>query len=387
MPDSSHLPIEFFQAREADLLGVLGDLVSRETPSDDPATLTGFSGWLAAELIEIGAEIKIHISQAPWTHIQATWGAGLSGVLLLTHFDTVHPLGSLATMPWKVGSGRALGPGVFDMKASIAMAITAISALRDSGLLPPGRLTLLATSDEETGSHSSRDLIIRLAQEHGVVFCLEPPLSDGSLKTWRKGVGAFQLRARGRASHAGVIPQSGVSAIQEMAHQIQAILELASPDLGTTLNIGVIRGGTRANVVPDTCIIQIDVRFLEAGEQERIDKELRSLVPVLPGASLEISGEWNRPPMPRTPLVAHTYRWARQIAARLGLDLGEGGTGGASDANFVAPLGLPLLDGLGAPGGDAHSPSEWVSVPSLAPRTALLAALIQSALQEPPGSP
>lgn len=378
------LPVAFFGAKQGDLLKFLKAAVRRETPSDDKQALDRFAAWLATELTDRGAHVEIHPRSDRGDHVQAIWGSGRPGVLLLTHYDTVHPIGSLNSMPWGIEDGRAIGPGVFDMKASLAMALTAITALREAELLPSGRVTLLSTSDEEIGSHSSRALLKNLARDHDVVLCLEPPLSDGSLKTWRKGVGAFELTARGRAAHAGVSPQTGVSAIHEMALQIPRILDLADADQGTTLNVGTITGGTRTNVVPEWCHALIDIRILEPTEQERIDRAMTALEPVLPGALLEVVGEWNRPPMPSNPVIKRTFEWAASIAQGLGMTVGEGGTGGASDANFVAPLGIPLLDGLGAVGGDAHASTEWVSVPELAPRTALLAALIQSALQEPP---
>lgn len=378
------LPVAFFAAKQGDLLNTLKAAVRHETPSDDKQALDRFAAWFATDLTERGAQVEIHPRTEHGDHIQATWGSGRPGVLLLTHYDTVHPVGTLDSMPWGTQGGRAVGPGVFDMKASLAMALTAMMALQEKDRLPAGRVTLLSTSDEEIGSHSSRELLERLAHDHDVVLCLEPPLSDGSLKTWRKGVGAFKLTAHGRATHAGVSPQTGVSAIHEMALHIPRILAMADTDQGTTLNVGTISGGTRTNVVPERCQVLIDIRILNPSEQERINRALSALEPVLPGASLEVVGEWNRPPMPRNPIIETTFEWAASIAEALGISVGEGGTGGASDANFVAPLGVPLLDGLGAVGGDAHAATEWVSIPDLAPRTALLAALIQSALQDPP---
>lgn len=295
---------------------------------------------------------------------------------MLVHLDTVHPIGSLKTMPCVTRDGKLFGPGVLDMKGGVAMALTAIKALQQADRMPAKRVSLLCTSDEETGSHTSRGIIEDLARDHEVVFCLEPGLSDGSLKTWRKGVGIFRLKALGRAAHAGGDPENGINAILEIAHQIQRLSKLEDPESGTTLNMGVIQGGTRSNVVPNTCSLMVDLRVKTPREQERLEKALHEITPVLDGAQVLIEGEWNRPPMPRTPAIAQAFSKAQSIANKLGLKLGQGGTGGASDANFVAPLKIPLLDGLGPLGGGAHSEREFVIIESLPPRTALLAALI-----------
>lgn len=366
------------------MISLLKALVLRETPSDDVSLLDEFAAWLAVQLSDRGAQVELHAREQRGDHVQATWGSGDPAVLLLTHYDTVYPPGALESMPWQVSGNRIQGPAVFDMKASLAMALVAITALRAAGRLSGGTVTLLSTSDEEIGSHSSRQLLEDLARRHTVVLCLEPPLSDGSLKTWRKGVGAFQLTALGRATHAGVSPQTGVSAILEMAAQIPILSALADIDRGTSVNVGTIHGGTRPNVVAGRCQVQIDVRYLEAGERQRIGEAFDQLEPQLAGASLELEGEWNRPAMPRTETIAATFAWAQAIARQLGIEVAEGGTGGASDANFIAPLDIPLLDGLGAIGGEAHSPLEWIAADQLVPRCALLAALIQSALQDPP---
>ena len=242
--------------------------------------------------------------------------------------------------------------------------------------MPSTSVTLLCTSDEETGSNSSRALIERLAGEHALVICLEPALPDGALKTARKGTGAFTLETTGRAAHAGADPGSGVNAIVEMMHQLRALIELADHANGTTLSVGVVRGGTRSNVVPERCIAKLDVRVVSAAEQQRLERAFAALKPHLPGARVRMLGGWNRPPMPRTAAIQRAFARAQQIARALGLELREGSTGGASDANFVAPLGIPVLDGLGAVGSGAHSAAEYVLQRSLPERSALLAAIL-----------
>jgi glutamate carboxypeptidase len=249
------------------------------------------------------------------------------------------------------------------MKSGVAIALTAMESLQEALWTPASRVSLLCTSDEETGSHTSRELIEQLAREHSLVLCLEPGLADGSLKTWRKGIGDFRVEVTGRAAHAGANPEAGVNAIVEMAHVIRQIAALEDPAKGTSVSIGVIGGGTRSNVIPATCFADIDVA-------------MAGLTPTLPKARISFQGGWNRPPMPRTAILAETFARAQAVAARIGLQLTEGGTGGGSDANFVAPLGVPVLDGLGAVGNGAHSEREYIELDSLPTRTALLAAMI-----------
>jgi glutamate carboxypeptidase len=235
---------------------------------------------------------------------------------------------------------------------------------------------MLFTSDEETGSETSRALIEQLARDHSLVLVVEPGLKHGALKTWRKGIGDFHLQAHGRAAHAGGDPEHGVNAILEMSHQIRVLQSLADHEKGTTVNAGVIEGGTRSNVVAETCSLKVDIRVKDEEEQSRIEGELERLAPQLQGAEISLNGGWNRPPMPRSRVIAAAFEKARSIAAQLSIDLDEGGTGGGSDANFVAPLGIPLLDGLGAIGGGAHSSREHILPAELPARAALLAAII-----------
>jgi glutamate carboxypeptidase len=239
-------------------------------------------------------------------------------------------------------------------------------------------VTLLCTSDEEIGSQTSREHIERLAKESTLVLVLEPGLIDGSLKTWRKGVGEFRVKTKGRAAHAGVDHQQGRNAIEEMAHQVIAIQKLTDYSKQTTLNVGVIKGGTASNVVPEHAEVQVDVRVMQPGEWQRLESEMRKLEPVLEGTSLEIAGDLNRPPMPFDGTMKATFEKAKSIAAQAGMELTAGGTGGASDANFVAPLGIPVLDGMGAVGEGAHSEREYIFVDSLDKRAKLVAALLKN---------
>jgi glutamate carboxypeptidase len=279
-------------------------------------------------------------------------------------------------MPYRESDGRIFGPGVLDMKAGIVIALTAIEDAYNNGTTRP--VTLLCTSDEEIGSHTSRRHIEQLAKESAVVLVLEGALLDGSLKTWRKGVGECWVKASGRAAHAGGAHQDGRNAIEELAHQVLAIQQLTDYEKQTTLNVGVIHGGTVSNVVPDEANIHVDVRVMQADEWERIESAMRQLKPALDGTSIEISGELNRPPMPFDDTMKKTFEKAKDIASTIGNELKAGGTGGGSDANFVAPLGVPVLDGLGAIGEGYHSEREFIFADSLEQRVKLISTLLKN---------
>jgi glutamate carboxypeptidase len=277
-------------------------------------------------------------------------------------------------MPFRVEDGRAYGPGTYDMKAGLTIFLT-LMEYRLSGPTRPVRA--LFTSDEEIGSPTSRGLIEDLARQCAYALVLEPPLADGSLKTARKGVGRFRLEVQGRAAHAGVAPQEGRNAIVELAHQILRIQELQDLQAGTTLNVGVIQGGTTSNVVPAAAFADIDVRAAALAEAERVERALRSLEPVTPGTRMSVSGSFGRPPMERSPAIAALFDQARGIGRALGRELSEGSTGGGSDGNFTAALGVPTLDGLGVRGGGAHADDEHILIDSLTERAALLDALLR----------
>jgi glutamate carboxypeptidase len=290
--------------------------------------------------------------------------------------DTVFPLGTLEKMPFREVDGKIFGPGTLDMKAGIVISLAAIEELQNAGGLNRP-VTLLCTSDEEIGSLTSKTLIENLAKESELVLVLESALLDGSLKTWRKGVGEFWIKVKGRAAHAGGAHEEGRNAIEEIAHQVLAIQKLTNYERGTTLNVGVVHGGTVSNVVPEEAVAQVDVRIMQPGEWERIEAEMGALRPALDGTSLEITGGLNRPPMPFDDRAKITFEKARLVAENIGIELKAGGSGGGSDANFVAPLGIPVLDGLGAVGEGYHSEREFIFVYSLQERARLLAALLR----------
>jgi len=297
-------------------------------------------------------------------------------ILLLCHMDTVFPLGTLEKMPFREADGKIYGPGTLDMKAGIVISLAAIEKLQNAGGLNRP-VTLLCTSDEEMGSLTSRSLIEDLARESELVLVLESALLDGSLKTWRKGVGDFYVKVKGRAAHAGGAHEEGRNAIEEMAHQVLAIQEMTDYSKGTTLSVGVIKGGSVSNVVPDECSIEVDFRVLVPEEAGRVEQAMQALKPVTPDTTIEVSGGLNRPPMPKDDLMKATFARAQQIAAGVGLEIRAGGSGGGSDGNFVAPLGVPLLDGMGTYGEGLHSEREYIFSRSLPERAKLLAALIK----------
>lgn len=373
MPPLSTSALEPYIQR---MISRLESYVKTESPTTSKESVDALGRLIANDMTELGAELETFPQSDVGDHILGTWGDGEGGILLLTHMDTVHPLGTLAHAPFKRSSGALHGPGILDMKASIALVLTAIEALRKARQLGERRISLLVTSDEETGSKTSRALIEALAENHEVVFCLEPALPEGALKTWRKGILGFELEAHGFAAHAGSEITRGVNAIVEIAMQVPDLLHIAERDDETTLNVGVIHGGTRSNVVPDRCRLRVDVRALSQAEGDRVLSEIHALQPKLDGSKLMVRGGWNRPPMERTAQVIQAFERASLIAGEIGIELLEGGTGGGSDANFVAARGVPVLDGLGVLGRGAHSRDELVELPPLAERTALLAALI-----------
>jgi glutamate carboxypeptidase len=355
---------------------LLKSLVETESPSHDKSAVDRVGVIVAEEAHKLDADIQIIQNAETGNHILSRWGSGSNGILLLCHMDTVFPLGTIKKMPYREADGKIFGPGVLDMKAGIVIALAAIEEVQKYGLNRP--IILLCTSDEEIGSHTSREHIERLAKECALVLVLEGGLLDGSLKTWRKGVGEFWVKTKGRAAHAGGDHEKGRNAIEEMAHQVIAIQKLTDYSKQTTLSVGVIQGGTVSNVVPEEAVIQVDVRVMQPGEWERLESEMKKLKPVLDGTAIEINVDLNRPPMPFDDRMKTTFEKAKSIAARIGMELKAGGTGGASDANFVAPLGIPVLDGLGAIGEGYHSEREYIFADSLLQRVKLVSALLKS---------
>ena len=367
------------EPRRGEMVDLLGRLVQIESPSDDAAGLARFAGELTSLFEPYGS---VETSQADETrrHLRLTVPGARDSephAVALCHYDTVWPKGTLQRIPFSVDAdGVARGPGCFDMKGGIVTLYFALHALRDRGLRPRRRLEVLFTCDEEVGSPTSRALIERTAQGAALAYVLESPLPGGTLKTARKGTGDYLVRITGRAAHAGVEPQKGISAISELAEQVRALHALNDYTRGTTVNVGVVHGGTRPNVVAAEAEAHVDVRVQTLAEAERIDAAIRGLQPRLQGAVLDIDGGLNRPPMERSEAMANLFEHARRIAAAMGVDLREGSTGGGSDGNFTAAIGVPTLDGLGAEGEGAHAAHEHVLTESLPRRAALVAGLL-----------
>jgi glutamate carboxypeptidase len=351
-------------------------LVRLESPTGEKAAVDACGREVARLLGQFGGRVSVLAREASGDHVLAEFGGGRRQVLLLGHIDTVWPVGELKRRPLRREADRLFGPGVFDMKAGIVLAMLAIRRLQDSPSGSAGRVMLLLTSDEETGSATSRSIIEDEARRSEAVLVLEPPLPGGALKTARKGCGEFHLRVTGRPSHAGIEPELGVSAIRELARQILAIEALQDPARGTTLSVGIVRGGTRGNVIPAEAEAIIDVRAATLDDADRVSRAMQALRPQIPGAALSVTGGVDRPPFERTPAVEQLFRLAQDVAADLGRTLGEGATGGGSDGNFTAALHVPTLDGLGAIGAGAHGFDEHVEMSQLPWRAALVAGLI-----------
>jgi len=361
-------------------VSLLTGLAEIESPSTDRAALERCAVRLAAACRETGARVRREAGAPTADHVVAEWPGQGRPILLLGHFDTVWPVGQLARMPVRQVDGRLHGPGVLDMKAGLAIALTAMKVLAagvPESARPP--VTLLATSDEETGSATSRPVIDALARASAAALVLEPAIPGGALKTARKGVGEFEVRAHGVAAHAGADPSAGASAVHELARQVAAMTALADPAAGLSVNVGVIEGGTRSNVVAELARAWVDVRVSGGADGARIEAALNALRPLDPRVRLEVSGGINRPPMERSPGVAALFALARDVARSWGEHLTEGATGGASDGNFTAALGVPTLDGLGGVGDGPHALHEHVIVDVLPRRAALLAGLLARA--------
>jgi len=382
--DPSHL---LLLAREADAaqLRLMQQLVEMESPSMDRAAVNRCVQAVEDAGRRLGGIPRRYTNSQFGDTLELRFASRKRGrpVLLLGHLDTVWPLGTLARMPFRIslepGGERIAGPGIYDMKAGVTMALTAIELLQKIDQLSRP-VTLLLVSDEETGSLFSRPITEKLARESAAVFVLEPAQGrSGAYKTARKGVGEYTLRIRGVAAHSGVDFASGHSAIEELAYQIEQIRSLTELDRGLTLSVGLIRGGSARNVIAAHAEAEIDVRVVRPADAVRIERKLKKLRPRDPHCVLSLEGGINRPPMERSRATVALFRQAQSLARQIGFTLEEASTGGGSDGNFTAALGVPTLDGMGAVGEGAHAAHESIFRKDLAPRTALLAAMLASA--------
>lgn len=371
---------DYFNDRQDEMLDRVREYVILETPTSDKPRLDAFAQVLAERFQDVGAGVDIIPVQARGNHVRARFPAGQGAeqekpALILCHFDTVWPVGSLDTHPFRVEDGKGYGPGIFDMQTSLVLVEYALRAVHDLQLDLPRPVNVLMTSDEEVGSETSRALIEEEALQSSHVLVMEPPIPGGLLKTTRKGVGRFSLQVTGRPAHAGAAPEQGVSAIEELARQVLRLHALNDLEAGTTVNVGMVSGGSAVNVVAAHATAKIDTRAWTQKEADRLETAIYGLEPVHPEAELLVQGEWNRPPLERAATGA-IFERAQEIGAQMGMTLQEGGTGGGSDGNFTGALGVPTLDGLGMPGNGAHADHEHILVDQIPVRGALLTALL-----------
>jgi glutamate carboxypeptidase len=378
-PQSARL--EHFQSRQSLIVETIRQMVEMESPSDNKAAVDKLGRWLASKFEALGGHSKFHRTVDFGDHLQVDFSGRdrRRPVLLLGHIDTVYPLGTLASMPCRITDGRLWGPGALDMKAGIAFMLHALDALRDQDGTLPRAVTVLLVSDEEVGSDSSRRITEETAKRSDSVLVLEPSYGlEGALKTARKGVGEYQLKVTGVAAHSGLDFDKGQSAILELARQIERLSKFSDLKRGLTVNVGVIQGGTRVNVVPAQATATIDVRVAKMSDGAGIDRKLRSLKPINRKCRLQLSGSIDRPPLERSPNVVTLFGKASELAKQLGWKLTEAAVGGGSDGNLTAALGVPTLDGLGGVGEGAHAVHESILISECARRTALLASLIEA---------
>ena len=375
--------LRYFEDQGDRMVETIRQLVEVETPSDNKSAVDRIGSLLAGRFEGLGGHAKFHRAQNFGDHLQVDFAGKRGGkpVLLLGHYDTVYPLGTLTSMPCRVADGRLWGPGTLDMKSGIGLMLHVIEALRawHHDTLPRP-VTVLLVSDEEVGSDSSRHITESVAKRSQAVLVLEPSYGlHGAVKTARKGVAEYSLKVTGKAAHSGLDFEKGESAVVELARQILVIPKLVDLKRGLTLNVGLVQGGTRVNVIPAEATATIDVRIARMKDAAEIDRKLRALKPFNRKCKLELKGGLNRPPMERTAGVAALYKSAWQIAQELGWKLAEAAVGGGSDGNFTAGLGIPTLDGLGGVGDGAHATHESILISELPRRAALLTALIEAA--------
>jgi glutamate carboxypeptidase len=376
-----HPFLRYATERQGDIVALIRQFVECESPSNEPAAVARFTELLVESTREIASATQVSArNHGPHVRLEFAVPGRKSGaqILMLGHSDTVWPLGTILGMPFKEAGGRLWGPGVLDMKAGLAFAIYAARALRELDLPMERCLVLLCISDEEVGSETSRALTEAEARKSEAVLVLEPGTGlTGKLKTSRKGVGNYLVEVRGRPAHAGVDFTAGASAIVELCRQVEAISGFTDLERGVTVNLGVIRGGTRTNVIAAEAAAEIDMRVKTLDDADALDRRFRDLRPLDRRCELTITGGLNRPPMERTEQVERLFRKAQAVASDMRLEVEESATGGGSDGNFTAALGIPTLDGLGAVGEGAHAPNESILVDRMADRTALLAGLIR----------
>ncbi len=376
---TQHALITFYEARLANIVGLITDLANYETPTANKAAVDALGSFVCQKLERLGAQITHFPRESVGDIWLAKWNTAAAGkpILFLMHLDTVWGLGTVAERPIHVEGDRLIGPGTWDMKGSIGVVLSVLEGLQERGEFPNRPIWALFTTDEETGSLHSWEIIEDIARQAGLCLVMEFAATNGGIKTWRKGIANYQVSVTGKASHAGNAPEKGVNAVVELAHQTLRITDLNRLDLGTSVSVTVVQGGTAFNVIPDRATAQVDVRFKTQAEADRIHSALMSLTPVLEGAKIEVTQRSQRPPMERDAKMISSYEQLKMLVADLGIDLLEEGSGGGSDGNITSALGIPTLDGLGPMGEGAHAVHEQVVISSIAARAAMLDALLR----------
>lgn len=365
----------YFHERLDDVLEELKTYVELESPTHDKAAVDRLGALIQERFTALGCTLVVHEQPEQGNQLRLEFGEGEEQILVLGHFDTVKNVGTLAAEPWRLADGRAYGPGTYDMKAGIVFSYFALQAILENHLPLHKKLVFFWNTDEEIGSVSSKDLIQEEARKSALALVIEPSFGEGLLKTSRKGGGEFKLRAYGRAAHAGNDHHKGINAIAELAHHILEIQSWTNYELGTTLSVGTISGGTTSNVVPEYAEVDIDVRVQFASEASVITAKMQALHPVLEGARLVVEGGIDKHPMERTSDTERLYRVAQEQAELEGFALGEIGVGGTSDGNIAAAAGCAVLDGLGPIGDGAHASHEHILIAAIPRNIALLVRL------------
>ncbi len=373
--------LPYFVQRQDEILQLIKTLVEQESTSRVEAQLNQIALYVATHLTPFASVIRVLPQTGYGSHVLARLACGhpddAPQILIVGHLDTVWPIGTLERLPFHVSAdGVARGPGIFDMKSGVAIAMKALEAIVTQNLPTKHPITLLLTCDEEIGSKTSRELVEAEARRSVAALVLEPPITGGIVKTGRKGIGGFTLKVTGRAAHAGLDPAKGINAIVELAHQTLRLAALNNYERGITVNVGVANGGTTSNVIPAEATAKIDFRFWHSDDGAKIEETIRNLQPVLDGSQLTFTGGINRPPMERSEKNLALFEIAKNCAAEFDIDLREGQVGGGSDGNFIAALGVPTLDGLGVDGAGAHAEHEHIIVADIPQRAALLTRLL-----------
>ena len=371
--------LDYLRAHTTDMAADLERLIALESPTSCKPAVDALGEALAAELRELGGAVEVIPKAEVGDVLRARWNAGDGGIVIMSHMDTVWDVGTVAGRPTRIEGDRLYGVGAMDMKGGIVIALWALRALRALELFPDQPITYQLNSDEETGSRHSAAEIEAEALSHNVVFVTEPP-QDGAYKTQRKGVSHYTITATGRAAHSGADHAQGVNAIEEIAHQVIAVEAMTDYNIGTTANVGVISGGTRPNVVPAEARVEINVRAWTKVNQAAIHEQMMNLKAVHPEAEIVVEGGVGVPPFERTPEIAALFKRAQTLAAEMGIALEEGKTGGGSDGNKTAALGVPTLDGMGMVGEGGHAVNEYGEISSLPERAAIMAAMLREAL-------